>query len=396
MCFAMWQIIMWQKMLLLFWLVILLLSVSVADVVSEPQVGTSGLTVRTIVPSPTTDCRSPASCLTWSQCLEDTSQCFTSHTTVTMHGGEYILHKFVAVSDVVSLSIHGSGSAVNGTAMENQVVINCEYKEGGIGFMNVTDLSIAGITMVYCGVQGINNGFQDTELGFSYFALQIVEGVNVNLSLLSIINSTQVGLLCINILGTSAIQDSVFSHSNYRLLERYMQGKVKCSEDDWECRGINVWVNFFNPLIKIASNVSNFVIERTKISHGINLIPKFSSFSMSAGIAFYFKLNLEYVVYITIDECYVTHNIAPYAAHLFFGTLSSCSVIVKNSFFTYANRLTESGPMELVPMVQLKVGTLSLSIIDDYNDRGIAINVEMKQVHIAENAGGGLDTTFLL
>ena len=91
-----------------------------------------------------------------------------------------------------------------------------------------------------------------------------------------------------------------------------MQGEVECSEDNWECRGINVWVNFFNPLIKVASNVSKFVIERTKISHGINLIPKFSSFSMSAGIAFYF--NLEYVVHITIDECYVTHNIAPYAA----------------------------------------------------------------------------------
>ena len=393
MCYVMWKVLVLQKMCLLFWLVILLLSVSVADVVSEPQVGTSGLRVRTIVPSPT-DCRSPASCLTWSQCLSDTSQCFTSHTNVTMLRGEYILHEFLAVSGVVSLSIYGSRSEVNGSAMENQVVINCEYKEGGIGFENVTHLSLSGITMVYCGVQGLKSGFQDTELGFPYFALQIVEGVNVNLSFLSIINSTQIGLLCITIRDTSAIQDSVFSHSNYRLLERYMQGEVECSEDDWECRGINVWVNFFNPLIKVASNVSKFVIERTKISHGINLIPKFSSFSMSAGIAFYF--NLEYVVHITIDECYVTHNIAPYAAHLFVGILSSCSLVVKNSIFTYANRLTESGLMEMIPVVQLKVGTLSLSILDDYNDRDIAINVEMKQVHIAENAGGGLHTTFLL
>ena len=99
-CIIMLQIILLQKMLLLFLPVVIVLSVSVADVVSEPQVGTSGLTERTIVPSSTTECWSP-SCLTWSQCLADTSQCFTSHTTVTMLRGEYILYEFVAVSGVV-------------------------------------------------------------------------------------------------------------------------------------------------------------------------------------------------------------------------------------------------------------------------------------------------------
>ena len=148
------QIIVQQKMLFLFWPVIIVLNVSVADVVSEPQVGTSNLTERTIVPSPMTECSSPASCFTWSQCLADPSQCFISHTTVTMLRGEYILHEFVDVSGVVSLSIYGSRSEVNGSARENQVVINCEYRKGGIGFLNVTDLSLSGITMVYCGAQG--------------------------------------------------------------------------------------------------------------------------------------------------------------------------------------------------------------------------------------------------
>ena len=95
-------------MLLLFLPVIIVLSVSVADVVSEQQVGTSDLTERTIVPSSTTECWSPASCLTWSQCLADPSQCFTSHTVVTMLRGEYILHEYVEVIDLVSTSIYGS------------------------------------------------------------------------------------------------------------------------------------------------------------------------------------------------------------------------------------------------------------------------------------------------
>ena len=152
--------------------------------------------------------------------------------------GEYILHEFVAVlPGVVSLSIYGSRSEVNGSARENQVVINCEYREGGIGFMNETDLSLSGITIIHCGVQGAKSARLRDKLGLSYFALQMFEMVNVNLSFLFIINSTQVGLLCINVQGTSAIQDSVFSHSNYRLLEKYMQGKVECSVDDWKCRG---------------------------------------------------------------------------------------------------------------------------------------------------------------
>ena len=253
------QIILMQKMLLLFLPVVTVVGVLVADVVSEPRVGTSGLTERTIIPSPTTECWSP-SCLTWSQCLADPSQCFTSHTTVTIKQGEYDLHKYLRVSGVVSLSIYGSRSEVNGYARENQVLINCEYRDGGIGFMNVTDLSLSGITMVYCGVQGIDSASRG-KLGFSYFALQMFEMVNVNLSFLFIINSTQIGLLCMNIQGILAIQDSVITHSNYRLLERYMQGEVECSVDDWKCHGVNVWIFYFNPVIKIISNVSNFVVK---------------------------------------------------------------------------------------------------------------------------------------
>ena len=222
------------------------------------------------------------------------------------------------------------------------------------------------------------------------------EMVNVNLRFLFIINSTQIGLLCINVLGTSAIQDSVFTHSNYRLLEKYMQGEVECSMDDWECHGINVWVIFFNPLMKVASNISNFVVERTKITCGVNLIPNVSPFSMGVGVAFHVSPGLEYDVHITIDKCYLSKNIAPYAAHLFAIIFSRCSLIVKDSNFTYANRLTKGDPMELVPVVQPDMGTLMLQIDDDYSHNGTAIDVDIgiKHIHIAENVGGGLHISF--
>ena len=309
------------------WSVIIVLSISVASVVSESQVGTSGLTARTIVPLPTPDCWSP-SCLTWSQCQADPSQCFTSHTTVTMLGGEYILHEYVDVFDVVSLSVFGSRSEVNGSVRENQVVINCEYREGGFGFMDVVNFSLSGITLVYCGVQGETGGFTGgPDFVLSYFALYIFEGINVNLSFLVIMNSTQIGLLFINPLGVSSIQDSVITHSNYRLLEKYMQGKVDCSVDNWECCGSNLWVRFSNPLKKIDSNLT---VERTKISYGVNLITRqnISPFSIGPGIIVQVDPRIEYDVHVTISKCYFSNNIALYAAHLKVSIYSNCSLLV--------------------------------------------------------------------
>ena len=380
------------KMLLLYWSVTTVLSISVASVVSESQVGASGLTARTIVPSPTPDCWSP-SCLTWTQCLADPSQCFTSHTTVTMLRGEYILHEYVEVFDVVSLSIYGS--KVNNSARENQVVINCEYREGGIGFTAVANFSLSGITMVKCGVQGVNRSLRGQDISFLYFAMHIAEGFNVNLNFLFITNSTQIGLLCFNLLGTLGIQDSVITHSNYRLLEKYMKGEVECSMDDLECQGSNVWILFHNPWAKFASNISNVTVERTKISYGVNLRHAYKV-SRVAGIAFQLHPGLEYDVHITIDKCNIMNNIQPYAAHFYLGIFSSCSVLVKDSNFTYANRITEGNPMELVPVVQPDREPLMIYISDEHSDTA-AINVEivMNEVYIAENVGGGLYVNLL-
>ena len=382
-------------MFLFSWCVITALSASVATVVSESQVGASGLTIRTIVPSSTPDCQSP-SCLTWSQCLADPSQCFTSHTTVTIQPGKYVLHEYVGLYGVVSLSIYGSRSEVNGNARENQVTINCEHKEGGIAFTAVADFSLSGITMIKCGVQGVNRGLGNSpELAFLHFALFIFEGFNVNISFLFIANSTQIGLLCINLWGNSNIHDSVITHSNYRLLEKYVQGEVECLEDNWECVGVNVWILFFN-LVFINSNTakSNLTIEGTEISYGVNLKPKVAGLSISRGAAgtiVYLNENLEYDVHTKIFKCDFMNNIDTTTAHLYLAIYSSCSILIKDSNFTYANRRTEGEPMELVPIVQSGVGTLAIFISDEHSKTS-AINVEIviNEVHMAENVGGGL------
>ena len=88
------------------------------------------------------------------------------------------------------------------------------------------------------------------------------------------------------------------------------------------------------------------------------------------------------------------NNIAPYAAHLHLRIDSSCSVLVKYSNFTYANRITEGDPMELVPQVYPDMGTLMLHITDN---RAAPIHVEIviNEVQITENVGGGLFVSLL-
>ena len=329
-------------MQLLYWPVIVL-SILVANVVSESQVGASGFTAHTIAPSPTPDCQSP-SCLTWSQCLANFSQCFTNHSTVTLLHGEYILHEYVEVYRVESLSIYGSRAKVNGSVRENRVIINCEYREGGIGIKAVANFSLSGITVVHCGVLGVDRGLDDRDLAFVYFALHILEGIDVSLSFMFITNSTQVGLLCINLLGTSGIHDSVITYSNYRVLEKYMQGEVECSMDSWECRGTNVLVLFFNTLVipKALSNIfgSNFIVEKTNISYGVNLRPQDSWLSVSAGIIVHLHSGLDYEVCIVISKCNIMKSIDKTTANLYMAIGSSSTVLTTDSNFTYANRLT--------------------------------------------------------
>ena len=110
--------------------------------------------------------------------------------------------------------------------------------------------------------------------------------------------------------------------------------------------------------------------------------------------SFHFNPELEYDIRITIDKCNITNSIAQYAVHLFVNIPSHCSLLVKDSNFTYANRLTEGDSLKLVPVVQPDRGTLVLHVSDDYSDSGIAIDgkIGIKQVHIAENVGGGLWT----
>ena len=96
-----------------------------------------------------------------------------------------------------------------------------------------------------------------------------------------------------------------------------MQGEVECLKDDWECQGSNMWVMFFNPLIKATPNISSFIVERTKILHGVSLKSNDNQFSAGAGVLIHLNPSLKYDVEITIAKCHFMNNVGILAAHLY-------------------------------------------------------------------------------
>ena len=164
-----------------------------------------------------------------------------------------------------------------------------------------------------------------------------------------------------------------------------MQGKVECSVDNRECGGGNVWVLFYETSIVISSIL---IVEKTVISYGVNSRPSDLVYSGGAGISIRLYQGLGYDVQITISRCNFTHNVATVAAHLYLDIFSNCSVLVKDTSFTFANRIAEDDPLELVPVVHYKLAAVSFII----NDHAAAIDVEivLNTVYITENIGGGL------
>ena len=154
--------------------------------------------------------------------------------------------------------------------------------------------------------------------------------------------------------------------------------------------GSNVWVLYFSPVIKVAFNICNFTVEKTKISYGTNLKPKVSRLSSGAGILVHLNPGLGYNVHIIISKSSIMNNIDQTAAHLFLAIYSSCSIVIKDSNFTHANRIVDGDPMELVPAVHPKVGTLALMVSDGYDTAAVDVKIVLNKVRIAENIGGGL------
>ena len=180
------------------------------------------------------------------------------------------------IENVRNLSLEGK----DGT------VIDCA-KRASFGFINVSVLNITDIHFKNCGVnitekipELINKTVvlpltlqPDQKIGI--FLLNVL---HLFLNNVEIYNSLGYGLLGINLLGTSIIENCLFAKSNYEMMEAYANNTLDCFDHEnlGKCNGGNaffIYADFLkNDAIQHQVDANNLTLLRANASEGVNLV----------------------------------------------------------------------------------------------------------------------------
>ena len=154
-----------------------------------------------------------------------------------------------------------------------------------------------------------------------------------------------------------------------------------------ESVGKNVWVVLEDDPIANYTKV-DFIIDRTEISYGVNLIPVPQLETKGAGDGIILLSHLRYDSTITISNCSFRNNFGSYSTHLSVGIYANSSVLVKDCSFTFANRINS----ELVQAIYPEQQTVSFRVIyDEFVPSFIIdVTVTLTNISITENYDGGL------
>ena len=161
-------------------------------------------------------------CIDFAKCFTENTTCFKSYTTYAFASGEYTLGVnslqgvFVtrSIASLKLVSLHQSN------AYNTLVTLHCN-NYSSFAFMNITNLTISGIRFSSCGgvpiARFVVAAMQDYTHSFFTVphdmraAVFLINIRNLNTTDISVYQSNGVGLLAINILGYSALNNTVLS-----------------------------------------------------------------------------------------------------------------------------------------------------------------------------------------
>ena len=171
-------------------------------------------------------------CHTLAFYARNSTQYFISDTTLIFLNGthEIGIGEFILIKDVNNLALVGSQSKRPNNINEASTRVVCT-EPTGFAFLGITNLTISNIAFLYCGcvinshlLQEVTEVYSklyqiyDGYLVDTYAALLMAGTHSLVVSDTSVQNSTGYGLLAINILGDSSLQDSNFLFNNYQTL----------------------------------------------------------------------------------------------------------------------------------------------------------------------------------
>ena len=162
-------------------------------------------------------------CLTLDEYMNKVGYYFQSDTTLALLNGTHAISTgmLIPIMDVNNITLVGVGNGVSQVLCTNGT---------GFAFLNVTGLVFSNVVFTSCGARiGINLTneamMKYTNASLTYglsshqnTAIFLVNIHDLNVSGVVVEKSTGYGLLGINVLGDSAITNSVFTHNNYHTL----------------------------------------------------------------------------------------------------------------------------------------------------------------------------------
>ena len=211
--------------------------------------------IKPIVPA---TCNSSSSCLTFAEIVENktlASNVFTSNTTLVFLPGDHEIDLgqklFLRVENLSDLIFEGRGDFEAGFQghLVPKTRINC-LSPFGLAFLNISGLSFINLTVSGCGVT-ISQDLKDQafsiqtqgvhEIGSQQkAAIFLINIFDFRTDFFSVENSVGYGLLAVNTLGETIVQNSVFfSNNNYTQFEDGCFFPEDIPEDIIACNGGN-------------------------------------------------------------------------------------------------------------------------------------------------------------
>lgn len=334
----------------------------------------SGEGIYYITPSLAGPCPSSDDiCLTMSSYFTS-NKSFTDNTTVVflpgVHNLTFTSRERIVIRDVSDFTL--IGDTINGLP---QSEIRCSPDNpSGFLFLNITRLTISGLTFSYCGVGNspdiINQVFHVYSQSFFNFpdiekmALFIASVNDLELTNVLVQNSTGHALLGINILGNSVIRNSSFLFNNFHTYNDPQCDELPTVESHYICSGGSIGIGYADtpgcPARLEDVPDYSLSIKSVSVHYGTNLVDQ----TIGSGITIVMA-QTSYNVHVYIDSVNSTKNAAHYGANLAFvlyEEVEDSSVSINNTFSGDSNPFLQPSVLTILTSSQYIGGGLMFAI----------------------------------
>ena len=221
-----------------------------------------------------TTCSNDTQCITLMDCLTSIVPlpCFESNQITQLKSGN---HTFSLLMAQIYLIEQKSNLTIKGT---DKTIIDCRETVSFV-FANISGLIITDVGFTNCGVS-IHNALVEQINHTIKLPLPFLPGQKVGILLINISNlsfdkvqvnySIGYGVIGMNLLGYSRIDNSFFGNNNIRVQKDFLENKLDCTKSD-QCNGGNALFLYADSKDK-TTNDATLIISKTTFTLGSNFI----------------------------------------------------------------------------------------------------------------------------